>query len=95
MNGLTSAQKHLNVQKHHDVHPSNNQEVTGRMIFSLCSPSPRSDEVTKRMQYTVVLFHHQVKAQLEFAASEDASGGSPSASNEVYASPLPLASYSG
>ena len=89
------------------------------MIFSLCSPSPRSDEVTKRMQYTVVLFHHQVKAQLEFAASEEASGasvvsgassasgvssassasgassGSPSTSNEAYAAPLPLASYTG
>ena len=51
-----------------------------------------------------MLFDHQVKAQLEFAASEEASGassafgvssGSPSTSNEAYAAPLPLASYTG
>jgi len=48
-----------------------------------------------------------VKAQLEFAASEEASAGpggpgasgassgSPSTSNEAYAAPLPLASYTG
>ena len=58
-------------------------------------------------------FNHQVKAQLEFAASEDSAAsagasaagasaagsasalGSASISNEVYAAPLPLASYSG
>ena len=51
-----------------------------------------------------MLFDHQVKAQLEFAASEEASAGpgasgassgSPSTSNEAYAAPLPLASYTG
>jgi len=39
-----------------------------------------------------------VKAQLEFAASEDAvevASGSASNRNEAYAAPLPLASYSG
>ena len=50
--------------------------------------------------------NHKVKAQLEFAASEEASAGlgsapagsssaSGSASNGAYAAPLPLASYSG